>query len=158
MLILSLKPGHDGSICAIDDGKLMFSLEAEKDSFPRYDRITPELLVTAASHLDKVPDVVAVGGWVKGWHSVERGSGSGYFGRGAASITVENQNFMGKSVDIFSSTHERSHIMGAYGMSPFIVWYGKVISVTSTRSMKTSKCIISVMFSPTPEINIHRCS
>lgn len=134
MLILSLKPGHDGSVCAIDDGKLMFSLEAEKDSFPRYDRITPELLVTAASHLDKVPDAIAVGGWVKGWHSVERGSGSGYFGRGAAAITTKKQKFMGKNVDVFSSTHERSHILGAYGMSPFpqgqpvycLVWEGNI--------------------------------
>ena len=134
MLILSFKPGHDGAICALKDSKLQFSLEAEKDSFPRYDRITPELLTLAGARLDGIPDCVAIGGWVKGWHSVERTAEAGYFGREGAAIQTRQQNFMGKPVELFSSTHERSHIMGAYGMSPYrqgqpvycLVWEGNI--------------------------------
>jgi hydroxymethyl cephem carbamoyltransferase len=134
MLILSLKGGHDGTLAAIDDGRLLFSLEAEKDSFPRYDRLTPELLAAAARHLDRIPDVIAISGWVKGFHSVERPTGAGYYGSDAALIKTFEQNYMGKTVKVFSSTHERSHIIGAYGMSPFeqgqpvycLVWEGSI--------------------------------
>jgi predicted NodU family carbamoyl transferase len=134
MLILSLKAGHDGSLAAVADGKLLFSLEAEKDSFPRYDRITPELIAHAAQRLDRIPDAVAISGWVKGWHSVERKTEAGYYGHDVSGIQVREQNFMGKNVSIFSSTHERSHILCAYGMSPFpqgqpvycLVWEGNL--------------------------------
>ena len=134
MLILSFKPGHDGAMAAVQDGKLLFSLEAEKDSFPRYDRITPELIALAASKLDAIPDVIAIGGWVKGWHSVERRSEAGYYGDGEGAIATRMQNFMGKQVRVFSSTHERSHILGAYGQSPLaqgepaycLVWEGNL--------------------------------
>ena len=36
MLVVALKPGHDGAIAAIEDDRLLFSLESEKDSFPRH--------------------------------------------------------------------------------------------------------------------------
>ncbi|MVA59577.1 carbamoyltransferase C-terminal domain-containing protein [Agrobacterium vitis] len=134
MLILSLKPGHDGTLAAIDDGKLLFSLEAEKDSYPRYDRITPELVTLAAKHLDRIPDVVAISGWVKGFHSVERSAEAGYYGYDPVGIRTRTQNFMGKQIEVFSSTHERSHILGAFGMSPYpqgqpvycLVWEGNL--------------------------------
>jgi predicted NodU family carbamoyl transferase len=77
MLILSMKEGHDGGITAIEDGKLLFALEAEKDNYPRYDRLTGEVMARAAGMLDKQPDVVALGGWVKGEHSVEPASRTG---------------------------------------------------------------------------------
>lgn len=134
MLTLSFKPGHDGTLAAIEDGRLLFSLEAEKDSFPRFERITPELITLAASHLEQIPDVVAISGWVKGFHSVERPSEAGYYGYHSSGIRTRLQNFMGKQVKVFSSTHERSHILGAYGMSPFaqgqpvycLVWEGNL--------------------------------
>ncbi len=134
MLILSFKSGHDGTLAAIDNGNLLFSLEAEKDSFPRYDRITPELIAVAAKRLDRIPDVVAISGWVKGFHSVERPTEAGYYGHNASGIKTREQNFMGKTIKVFSSTHERSHILGAYGMSPFaqgqsvycLVWEGNI--------------------------------
>lgn len=134
MLILSFKEGHDGAVVAVEDGRLLFSLEAEKDSFPRYDRITAEVLLAAADRLDRLPDVVAVGGWVKGFHSVEPPTRTGYYGVGDGAVTDEAGRFFGKDVRIFSSTHERSHIMTAYGMAPFaagqpcycLVWEGNI--------------------------------
>lgn len=134
MLILSFKEGHDGAVVALEDGELLFSLEAEKDSYPRYDRLTADLLLRAAARLDRQPDVVAVGGWVKGWHSVEPPSRTGYFGVGAGSVSDEPGMFLGKPTRIFSSTHERSHIMSAYGLDPrqdggpayCLVWEGNI--------------------------------
>ena len=34
MLVMALKPGHDGSVAVVHDGKLLYALESEKDSFP----------------------------------------------------------------------------------------------------------------------------
>ncbi|MFD4904147.1 carbamoyltransferase C-terminal domain-containing protein [Kitasatospora purpeofusca] len=134
MLILSLKEGHDGAIAAVDDGRLLFSLEAEKDSFLRYSNPTAELFATAADRLDRQPDVVAVSGWIKGTQCTDQASRAGYFGVGASAITDEAGRFFGKAVRVFSSTHERSHIMTSYGMSalrrdqPFysLVWEGNI--------------------------------
>ena len=134
MLILSFKEGHDSAIAAIDDGRLLFSMEAEKDSFPRYDSLTAQVLLAAAERLDRVPDVVAVGGWVKGMHSIEPPLRTGYFGVGQGAVTDEAGRFFGRDVRVFSSTHERSHIMTAYGLAPFppgqpcycLVWEGNI--------------------------------
>jgi hydroxymethyl cephem carbamoyltransferase len=134
MLILGFKEGHDGGVVAIEDGKLLFALEAEKDSFPRYDRLTAEVVTRAAGMLDRIPDVVSLSGWVKGFHSVEPPLRAGYFGVGPDAIQDEAARFFGKDVRVFSSTHERSHIMTAYGMAPAasgkahysLVWEGNI--------------------------------
>ncbi|MFG2043638.1 carbamoyltransferase C-terminal domain-containing protein [Dactylosporangium sp. NPDC048998] len=134
MLILSMKEGHDGGIVAIEDGKLLFALEAEKDNWPRYDRITGELMVRAAGLLDRQPDVVALGGWIKGEHAVEPPSRTGYYGVGPGSVSDEEGRFFGKPVRYFSSTHERSHIYTSLGMAPAttgqahyaLVWEGTI--------------------------------
>jgi len=41
MLIVGLNPGHDGAVAALEDNRLLFSLEAEKDSYPRHAYLTP---------------------------------------------------------------------------------------------------------------------
>ncbi len=72
MRILSFKPGHDGCAAFIDDGHLVYSIEAEKDSFERYGEISAPLVAQAAAMAPGIPDVVAVGGWHKflpGHHS-----------------------------------------------------------------------------------------
>ncbi|OZM71762.1 proline dehydrogenase [Amycolatopsis antarctica] len=134
MLILGFKEGHDGAVVAIEDGRLLFSMEAEKDSFPRYDTLTAEVLSNAAERLDRLPDVVAVGGWVKGAFSVEPPSRTGYFGVGPGSVTDRAGTFFGRPVRMFSSSHERSHIMTAHGLAPLppgqarycLVWEGNI--------------------------------
>jgi len=122
MLILGFKPGHDGSVAAIQDGRLLFSIEAEKDSFSRYSPVTPVTLLDAASELDRLPDVVALGGWNS---KVEAGSealsvrgvfGAGYFGEDE--VRGRETRFFGRDVRLTSSSHERSHILGAVGMAP----------------------------------------
>src|ERR1043166_6743091 len=135
MLILSMKEGHDGGIVAIEDGKLLFALEAEKDNFPRYERVTAELMARAAGMLDRQPDVGALGGWIKGEHAFEPPSRTGYYGVGPASVSDEAGRFFGKPVRYFSSSHERSHIYTSLGMAPAsmagqpcyaLVWEGTI--------------------------------
>jgi hydroxymethyl cephem carbamoyltransferase len=128
MLIFALKPAHDGGIAVVRDGRLLFSLEAEKDSFDRYSGLTPTTLLDAARLCDDVPDVVALGGWHKAKPSVGN-IGAGYLGE---ELQSEFSTFFGKRVRFFSSSHERSHILSAIGMAPesehefqtVLVWEG----------------------------------
>jgi hydroxymethyl cephem carbamoyltransferase len=136
MLVVAFKPGHDGAVAAIGDGRLVMSLESEKDSFARYSPLTPVTLLELADQLGELPDVVAVGGWnskVEAGRSAlhVRGTfGAGYFGTG--SVVTRDSSFFGKPVRYFSSSHERSHIFGALGMAPrgdqplqaVLVWEG----------------------------------
>jgi hydroxymethyl cephem carbamoyltransferase len=48
MPVMALKPGHDGSVAVVHDGKLLYALESEKDSFPRYAALTPMTVLNAA--------------------------------------------------------------------------------------------------------------
>jgi hydroxymethyl cephem carbamoyltransferase len=130
MLVLAIKPGHDGSVAVIKDRVLQYSLEGEKDTFPRYSSVTPMALLQIAERLDAVPDIVALGGWAK-----PKSMGPievGYFGVDA--LRTRNMNFFGRQVEFFTSSHERSHIMMAAGMAPpttdefqtVLVWEGVV--------------------------------
>ncbi|MER9684168.1 proline dehydrogenase [Mesorhizobium sp. M0184] len=117
MKIMSLKPDHDGTIAALDtsSAELIYSYEAEKDSFPRYSTITPATVLEAAGRLDDIPDVMAVGGWLTGFGA----DAVGYYGVAKGSELVGQKTIFGRKVRFYSSTHERSHIWGSYGMSPF---------------------------------------
>jgi predicted NodU family carbamoyl transferase len=132
--IVSIKPGHDGTICALNDGRVLFSYEAEKGSFPRHSQVTVAGILEAFGMVDYVPDVVAVSGWHGVVGAAGREQGAGYLGvEGEAILDVETK-FLGKSVRLFSSTHERSHVLCAYGLSPFengrpvyvLVWEGSI--------------------------------
>ncbi|WP_435100749.1 carbamoyltransferase C-terminal domain-containing protein [Arhodomonas sp. AD133] len=134
MKILAMKPGHDGNVALVEDGVLRWQLEAEKDSFPRYEQITPDLFMRAGRYMETVPDVFALSGWVKGWHSVEPVVNGGYYGWGDGHKSCETIRFMGQEATLFSSTHERSHLFCSYGLSPFpqgqpcyaLVWEGNL--------------------------------
>lgn len=130
-LILGAKPGHDGSVVAVEDGRLLFSLEAERDSHARHASLHPGVWLDAASRLDRVPDVVAVGGWERGGHGFTGASGAGYFGTQVGEI--ETITLLGQPVRYYTSSHERSHIMMAVGMAgdpapreAVLVWEGAV--------------------------------
>jgi hydroxymethyl cephem carbamoyltransferase len=160
VLIVAFHPGHDGAVTAIRDGTLVLSLEAEKNSFERYSPLTPEVLVQVAERLDEMPDVLALGGWetdtmrqLQSVHDLARAAragkwldapttspavepravgtlGVGYVGPWASERYATK--FFGKRVEYFTSSHERSHILGALGMAPredapiqaVLVWEG----------------------------------
>ncbi|WFU51691.1 carbamoyltransferase C-terminal domain-containing protein [Sinorhizobium terangae] len=130
MKIMSFKPDHDGTIAAVDAsaGELIYSYEAEKDSFRRYSTINPMTILEAAGSMDAIPDVIAVGGWDTGFSH----DAVGYYGIAQGSDVVGERTIFGRKVHFYSSTHERSHLWGCYGMSPFpagtpcyaLIWEG----------------------------------
>jgi predicted NodU family carbamoyl transferase len=132
MLILSLKPGHDGCAAAVLDGKLLFSIEAEKDSYQRYSQLNPSTFIKALGMLPGLPDVICESGWIKGDFVFEPPSGAGYFGFDDSSCNFQTGQIANRSVIQFSSSHERSHIFCSFGLSPFpqgtpcyvLIWEG----------------------------------
>lgn len=136
MDILSYNPGHDGAVALLRDGRLVSSVEAEKDSNYRYSPLSSQDLVEAFGRLDQVPDVMCTGGW---WpREAPRPTGSrshvGYRGVAKNEVTVDRRTLIGRSVPFFSSSHERSHLLCGFGMSPFrqgtscyaLVWEGAI--------------------------------
>ncbi|WP_412737881.1 carbamoyltransferase C-terminal domain-containing protein [Krasilnikovia sp. MM14-A1259] len=125
---MAIKPGHDGSIAAVEDGRLLWCLESEKDTFPRRVALTPTTVLAAAEGLGRIPDVVALGGWEK--PRIGGAIGAGY--EGVDTVQRSTVRFFGKDVELFSSSHERSHLMMALGMAPHndsdltavLVWEG----------------------------------
>jgi hydroxymethyl cephem carbamoyltransferase len=116
MLILGFKPGHDGCVAAVQDRVLLHSLESEKDSGLRHEQLTPSTLLALTERLDAVPDVIAFGGWHRDGRLGEHRMGVGY--GGIDNVEHRTVNFMGKDVTLFSSSHERSHLLMSVGMAP----------------------------------------
>ena len=115
MLVAAVNPSHDGAIAVLRDGRLVASLESEKDSFPRHAAASPLSIFEAIEFMDEAPDVVALGGWLRPRTAAVPDLGAGYRGSQARARTVRA---FGKEVTLFSSSHERSHIMAALGMAP----------------------------------------
>jgi hydroxymethyl cephem carbamoyltransferase len=132
MLILAMKPGHDGAVAVLDGRRLEFSLESEKDSYIRHKAVTAETILAVAERLGAVPDVVALGGWHGGGAVSHRQIATGY--EGIDLLTTRRTRLFGKEITMFSSSHERSHLMMARGMAPrddapaeaILIWEGVV--------------------------------
>ena len=135
MDILAYNPGHDGAIVYLRDGQLVSSVEAEKDSNYRYMPLGPRDLFRAFDQLEVIPDVVSIGGW---WPREARPTGTaahvGYRGIGPEDMMLTQSRLFGKSVPFFSTSHERSHLLSAIGMSPIpqdspcyaLIWEGAI--------------------------------
>jgi predicted NodU family carbamoyl transferase len=135
--ILSYNPGHDGAIAFLQDARLMMSIEAEKDSNYRYSPVSSADVFKALGELDEIPDVICTGGW---WprDDYENKHGSdvhvGYRGVMKSDVIIDKRHLLGRRVDYFSSSHERSHILCAFGMSSLLkgtpcyalVWEGSI--------------------------------
>lgn len=120
MRILSIKSGHDGALAGVDAarGHLLFSYEAEKDSFPKNAAATAETFLTAGDWFDRLPDVLALTGHARTGLDYSSSTGAGYFGIGERSQIVGRKSFFGRAVDCYSSTHERAHVWASYALSP----------------------------------------
>jgi predicted NodU family carbamoyl transferase len=135
--ILSYNPGHDGAIAFLQDARLMMSVEAEKDSNYRYSTVSVADVLDVIGEIDDVPDVICMGGWwPQDHHEFLHGSlnNAGYRGVSGAGIILNRGRFLKGRVDYFSSSHERSHILCAFGMSTLpkgtpcyaLVWEGEI--------------------------------
>jgi len=133
--ILSYNPGHDGSIAYLQDGRLMFSIEAEKNSNYRYSPVSSDDVFNVLGELEELPEVLCTGGW---WprESPELGARivAGYRGTRRGDFFEGKRRLLGKSVRSFSSSHERSHLLCAFGMSDLpkgtpcyaLIWEGAI--------------------------------
>ena len=115
----------------------MFSIESEKDSHYRYSALSISHVLDAIGEIEELPNVICTGGW---WpydhHEFLFGSlrNSGYRGIHPEHTIIQSGRFFKGKVDYFSSSHERSHILCAFGMStlpkgtPFyaLVWEGEI--------------------------------
>ncbi len=159
MKILAYNPGHDGAIALVEEGKLIFSIEAEKDSNYRYSPISSHHVFEALGHLDEPPDIVGVGGW---WprdefeHAHRSALHASYRGLCERSIFVGQRSFISRPVKSFSSSHERGHILCAYGMSDLepgtpcyaLVWEGAIGAFYEVDSQTRITRLANVMNQP----------
>lgn len=153
MRILGLNPGHDGAMALLDCGKLAWSLEAEKDSFPRNSPTSIVTMVQSLRTLDFAPDVIAIGGWYRSPDAGDFDFEAGYYGLGDP--TIEKATVFGASCTIVSSSHERSHLFMCLGMSPvplddcaILIWEGAIGSFYRTANGGRSFERIPVMHGP----------
>jgi predicted NodU family carbamoyl transferase len=135
--ILSYNPGHDGAIAFLEDGKLRWSVESEKDSNYRYSSVTIAQVLDAVGKLQELPSVLCMSGWwPRDHHEFLHGSANnaGYRGASGDRFILEKGRYFGGRVDYFSSSHERAHILCALGMSNVrpgtpcyaLVWEGDI--------------------------------
>lgn len=118
MKILSFNPGHDGAFAYLEDGHLIASIEAEKNSHYRHSPLSIPDVFSVLGELKEVPDVLCRSGWWPGNTPLsEQRWLAGYRGVSNSDIIVGQELFLGKTIDYFSSTHERSHLLCAFGMS-----------------------------------------
>jgi len=133
MRILAYNAGHDGSAVLLSDGRLEFCLEAEKDSGSRHALLSPNLFIHSLE-LAGIPDVVALSGWHRRSNDLIGRTDGGYTGIGPDAMARSSATVAGRSFPVFHSSHERSHILCSYGLSPFpqgqpcyvLVWEGKI--------------------------------
>lgn len=135
MKILSYNPGHDGAIAYLKDARLLVSVESEKNSNYRYSPVSSHDVFNVLSELDDMPDVICTGGW---WPREEHLLGSQtiarYRGVSKSNFILDQRRLLGRPVHYFSSSHERSHLLCAFGMSSLpqgtpcyaLVWEGEI--------------------------------
>jgi predicted NodU family carbamoyl transferase len=137
MNILSYNPGHDGAISFLHDSRLAFSIESEKDSNYRYSSVSITDVIDAVGQLAEIPDIICMGGWwPRDHHEYLYGSlkNGGYRGLSRANAIIGRGRLLRGKADYFSSSHERSHILCAFGMSSLpkgtscyaLVWEGEM--------------------------------
>jgi len=157
MKILSFNPGHDGAFVYIEDGQLITSIEAEKDSHYRHSALSIPDVFSVISELQKIPDIICRGGW---WPENQTSSDkellAGYFGLNTSDIKIGKKRLGGKTVDYFSSSHERSHLLCAFGMSDLpkgtpcyiLLWEGVIGSFYELDSELNFQKLADVMPEP----------
>lgn len=154
MNILSIKAGHDGQVCSIEDGTLVFSYEAEKNSGRRYAEASAYDLLNAMGSVQEKPEAIAVSGWSVGTSPLGYPIGAGYLGLTVPRIT--QWNFLGQKILLGASSHERSHLLCSYAMSPFpqgepcyaLIWEGFLGAIYKIDAGLNISKLVEVMRAP----------
>ena len=97
----------------------MSTIEAEKHSHYRHSPLLVPDVFGVLGELKEIPDVLCRGGWwPRDAHCLSSISHAGY--RGVLKqrhCELAKERLLGKTVEYFSSSHERSHLLCAFGMS-----------------------------------------
>jgi predicted NodU family carbamoyl transferase len=118
MIVLSYNPSHDGAFAYLEDGHLVASIEAEKNSYYRHSPLSVPDVFSVLSELKEAPDVLCKGGWWPGDTPLSQQRDlAAYHGVRNSDIVVGKRRLLGKTIKYFSSSHERSHLLCAFGMS-----------------------------------------
>lgn len=157
MNIISYNPSHDGAIAYLRGAQLLVSIEAEKNSNYRHSPISSHDVFDILNELDEMPDVLCTGGW---WTHEEPLLGShavaGYRGILKSDSIVRRRRLLGKPIHYFSSSHERSHLLCAFGMSTLpkgtpcyaLVWEGAIGAFYEIDSELNIKLLADVLNQP----------
>ena len=159
MKILSYNPGHDGAIAFLQDARLMMSIESEKDSNYRYSYLSISHVLDAIGELEEMPDIICMSGWwPRDHHEHLHGSlnNFGYRGVSKNDFILKKGRLLRGKVDYFSSSHERSHILCAFGMSSLpegtpcyaLVWEGEIGAFYEIDSELNIKLLADVLNQP----------
>jgi len=133
--ILSYNPGHDGAIAYLQDAHLVVSIEAEKNSNWRHSPISSRDVFDALGEIDEIPDVICTAGWwPRDHYEYLHGPHVQYRGVSKSDVIIDQRRLLGRPVHYFSSSHERSHLLCAFGMSSLpkgtpcyaLVWEGEI--------------------------------
>jgi hydroxymethyl cephem carbamoyltransferase len=151
MRLLSAKPGHDGSIAYVVDGELLFSFEAEKNSGCRFAPAGVTEVLDALQALTDMPDAFVLSGWSQGPDPLGPAIGAGYLGLEPPHVST--CSLLGSPITLLSSSHERSHLMGAYALSPFpqgqpcyaLVWEGCIGAFYEIDATLAIRRLVNVM-------------
>ncbi|VVE54260.1 3'-hydroxymethylcephem-O-carbamoyltransferase [Pandoraea communis] len=154
MKILSFKPGHDGSSVYVSDEFLKFSHEAEKDSASRFSPLDVTSIIDSFEFSRAQPDAIAISGWDEIRGGARRKIGSGYLGLEAPEI--RQVEIFGRHIKLISSSHERSHILCSYALSPFpqgvpcyaLVWEGHIGRFYEIDDAMNISLLCDVMWGP----------
>jgi predicted NodU family carbamoyl transferase len=114
-----------------------FRSRVEKNSNYRYSAISSSDVFNVLGELDEIPDIICTGGWwPRDHYEYLHGSDvrAGYRGVSKNDRIVGNRRLLGRPVHYFSSSHERSHLLCAFGMSSLpkgtpcyaLVWEGEI--------------------------------
>ncbi|MFT7561173.1 MAG: putative NodU family carbamoyl transferase [Flavobacteriales bacterium] len=113
MKILGCKSGgHDGSVCFLDDGELIFSIEAEKDDRSRYGLLHNGEVESICKRQNAVPQIVCGDSFSFGSDDVGK-----YIGISFDDIQWSDAIFDGQPIQYASVPHELSHICSALALS-----------------------------------------
>jgi len=135
MNILSYNPGHDGAVAHLHDGQLLTLVEVEKNSNYRHSGVSVHDYLNILSEFKEIPDVICEGGWwPQGDQLSVQSPFAGYLGLLKKDIIIGSRRFMGKQIQYFSSSHERSHLLCSFGMSSLpkgtpcyaLIWEGTI--------------------------------
>ena len=137
----------------------MFSIEAEKNSNYRHSAISVAEVLDAVGDLSSIPDVICMSGWwPRDHYEYLHGShrNGGYRGVSSASAIMDKGRLLRGRTDYFSSSHERSHLLCAFGMSALpkgtdcyaLVWEGEMGSFYNIDSELNITLIADVLNQP----------